>query len=168
MPVTTVCHISTFSPTQCGIATYTEDLIRHLSGIRSFKVRMIYDEEPQSGFAGFDSTVAIRNINTYDEAIVTIDNSKVDVVSLQHEFGIYGGNDGEYAVHLAEGIKKPIVTTLHTTPAELSTSRTKIVEKLSQKSKFVVVLTEESKEIVSSRFNVPQTKIRVISLTMAH
>lgn len=160
MSLFNVCHISTFSPTQCGIATYTEDLIHYLNGIHSFKVRVIYDnEEPQQGF---DSTIAIGDINTYDTAIDSINNSKVDVVSLQHEFGIYGGNDGEYVVHLVERIKKPVVLTLHTMYDGMPLVRRQIIEKLVRGSNFVVVLTEESAEIASSQLNVPQRKIRTI------
>lgn len=160
MPVAYVCHISTFSPTQCGIATYTEALIRHLRGVHSFKVRMLYDsEEPQSGF---DCSIVIGNIATYDRAIELINSSPIDVVSLQHEFGIYGGNDGDYVVHLAEGIKKPIVLTLHTTHGGMSSGRRQIIENLARRTKLVVVLTEMSKRILSLQLNVPQVKIRII------
>lgn len=160
MPVHNVCHISTFSPTQCGIATYTDDLIRHLEGIRSHKVRITYENEKSK--PGFDSTIVISNIDTYDKAIESINNSAIGVVSLQHEFGIYGGNDGEYAMHLVKGIKKPIVVTLHTTYEGMSARRKQIIENLAQGSKLVVVLTEESAEIVSSQFSIPKTKIRII------
>lgn len=160
MPVTTVSHISTFSPTQCGIATYTEDLIRHLKGIHPIRARLVYDTEASQ--PGFDNTIDIGNADTYDRAIESINSSKTDLVSLQHEFGIYGGQHGEYVVRLAEGIKKPIVTTFHTVFAEMSISRRKIVESLLKSSKLVVVLTEESKTIVTSGFTVLPTKIRVI------
>jgi polysaccharide biosynthesis protein PslF len=166
MHLSSVCHISTFSPTQCGIATYTEDLIHHLKGVGSLKVRIIYDnEEPQSGF---DNTIVIGNINTYETAIESINNSGVDVVSLQHEFGIYGGDDGEYVVHLVERIKKPIVLTLHTVHGGMSSNRKQIIAKLTRKSNLVVVLTEESAEIASAQLHVLQTKIRIVRHGIPH
>jgi glycosyltransferase involved in cell wall biosynthesis len=160
MSTANICHISTFSPTQCGIATYTEQLIHHLSGARAFKVRMAYsDEEPR---AEFDCTVAIGIPSTYDAAVTVVNRSTVEVVSLQHEFGIYGGTDGEYVAHLLEGIEKPIVTTLHTIPADTQHGRGRIIEKIAKKCRAVVVLTEESKELLASRFDVPHAMIRVI------
>ena len=121
---------------------------------------MVYDgEESQSRF---DCSIAIGSIAAYDRAVELINCSPIDVVSLQHEFGIYGGIDGGYVVHLAEEIKKPIVLTLHTTHGELSPSRRQILKKLAGASKLVVVLTEESAHMVASHFDVPKTKIRVI------
>lgn len=160
MRVTNVSHISTFSPTQCGIATYTEDLIHHLKTITPIRIRLVYNTEVLQ--PGFDNTIDIGNADTYRNAVELINNSKTEIVSLQHEFGIYGGQYGEFVVPLVEGIKKPIVTTLHTVSADMNIGKKKILECLCLLSELVVVLTEESKEILITQFRVPYTKIRVI------
>lgn len=155
-----VYHISTFSPTQCGIATYTEDLIGFSKNTSAGKVRMLHDNElSQSGVSG---NVFINDIGSYDKIIKTINNSQADVVSLQHEFGIFGGKDGEYVVQLVQGINKPIITTLHTTLIGMEPFRKNIIGNLIDASKFIVVLTEESRKILASEFNIQFNKIRVI------
>jgi glycosyltransferase involved in cell wall biosynthesis len=117
------------------------------------------DKEAQ---AEFECTVAIDIPATYDAAVAVVNRSTVDLVSLQHEFGIYGGTDGEYVAHLLEGLEKPIVATLHTIPADTQHNRARIIEKIVKKCRAVVVLTEESKEILASCFDVPDAMIRVI------
>jgi len=124
------------------------------------KIRITYDNEESQ--PGSNSTIVIGDINTYDTVIESINNLNIDVVSLQHEFGIYGGDDGEYVVHLVERIKKPIVVTLHTVYGGMSPSRSQIIEKLARRSNRVVVLTEETAEVASSQLNVTPAKIKII------
>ena len=73
-----------------------------------------------------------------------------------------GGIDGEYVINLVNGIRKPIVTTFHTLSDELNPNRKRIVEYLFTKSKIVVVLTEYDRDLVTTKFGVPISKIRVI------
>jgi len=71
------------------------------------------------------------------------------VVSLQHEFAIFGGKDGEYVVDFVARIKKPVVTTLHTTPTLVSHEQKRILQTLADRSFAVVVLTEQAKANVT-------------------
>lgn len=160
MPITKVCHISTFSPTQCGIATYAEDLIGALKGVGCSRVRLVRANETTG--PNPDIKIVVENVQTYYEAAEAINSSSAEVVSLQHEFGIYGGDNGEQVLTLVEEIDKPIVTTLHTTHTEISPARARITEEVVRGSRFVVTLTEESGQIISSKFGVPEDKIRVI------
>lgn len=155
-----VCHISTFLPTQCGIATYAEDLIRALKGVHSSKVRMAHDSDEL--LPEFENTMYITKIDTYEKAIESINNSTANVVSLQHEFGIYGGADGEYVERLLTRIRKPIVVTLHTTPPKITAHRMDILKSLVKNSSFTVVLTEESKKLILAYTQASETKIRII------
>lgn len=155
-----ILHVSTFSPTPCGIATYTEELIANLPEAEALRLRMVYDGESSSG--NFLKTVSIHTASAYDSAIQAINESDSDVVSLQHEFGIYGGPDGQLVTRLAGAIRKPIVTTLHTTSATFSPTKHRIIQDLMNISKFVVVLSEESGSLLRTEFAESANKVRVI------
>lgn len=156
-----IYHISTFSPTQCGIATYTEDLISALAGTVALKARMHFPWAVEA--PGFDCTIDIENLDSYHHAVRIINESDAQVVSLQHEFGIYGGQKGSYVKFLLDHIKKPIVTTLHTTTPLLSVTRNKILEHIISRSNGIVALTESSRDYIVPKFGIPDYKIRVIN-----
>jgi glycosyltransferase involved in cell wall biosynthesis len=155
-----VCHISTFSPTQCGVAAYTEDLIQSLSGVTSTKIRLSYDDGIDPAF---QKTIGIRRDSSYDEAVAYINESVgIDLVSIQHEFGIFGGPEGAFVLKLANGIRKPIVTTLHTVRRGMHPREKLIIEELASRSSRVVVLTEESATTLIRGASVPASKVKII------
>ena len=87
-----VCHISTFSPTHCGIATYAEDLIASLSKASCTRVRLLNAGEREGSGA---AVIRKGYESDYDRAAECVNaNPLIDVVSLQHAFGIYGGQRG--------------------------------------------------------------------------
>ncbi len=155
-----ILHISTFSPTQCGIATYTEDLIANLIDAESIKLRMQYEvDEPAQDLFG---TIRVETQGDYSAAAKAIKNSAVDVVSLQHEFGIFGGQDGEYVFEFIRQIDRPVVSTLHTTSALLTPHRRGILHGIVRASRKAVVLSERSANYVTSELPGESAKVRVI------
>lgn len=155
-----VCHISTFSPTRCGIASYTEDLIKSLKHTEAMKIRILYSHEVQVKEIFF--SINKDDITSYYEAASRINDSLIDVVSLQHEFGVFGGENGHYVYHLIERIKKPLITTFHTVSKDMSNERVMIIKKISQESKYVIVFSKENKEVLTKSFDIPEQKVRVI------
>lgn len=156
----TVYHISTFEPTQCGIATYTEDLIAALPHTRSLRLRMQYAAEKT--VPGFDNAIIVEDLASYEEAVRRINASDASVVSLQHEYGIFGGRKGSYVTYLMDHIEKPIVTTLHALSPYLTPEREAILKKIIDKSQVVIVLTHRSKHLLVANYNVSPDKIQVI------
>lgn len=155
-----VLHISTFSPTQCGIATYTEDLIANLRNVASLKLKMQYEgDAPEPGLFG---AISVENQEDYSATAKAINSSQVEVVSLQHEFGIFGGPDGEYVVDFVRQIERPVVSTLHTTSALLTPHRRGILQEIARASQRVVVLNEESAAYVRSELSTAKDKVVVI------
>jgi glycosyltransferase involved in cell wall biosynthesis len=155
-----VLHISTFSPTQCGIATFTEDLIENLPDVQSHKLRMTYDGD--STCDGLFGVLALRDLRAYGQSVAAINKSRVDVISVQHEFGIFGGLDGEFIRELMDGIKRPIVVTLHTTSPDLSPHKQEILRHIVRASEMVVVLSEESAKFIRDRGGAAVEHVRVI------
>jgi glycosyltransferase involved in cell wall biosynthesis len=155
-----VLHISTFSPTQCGIATYTESLIEHLPNVHSHKLRIIYEgDAPCDGLFG---TIPLQDLQAYRRFVRAINGSSLDVVSLQHEFGIFGGTYGEFVNELVDAIDKPIVVTLHTTSCRLSAQKQEILRHIILASRIVVVLSEESAKFIRTYFGIAIEKVKVI------
>jgi glycosyltransferase involved in cell wall biosynthesis len=112
-----VCLIGTYPPRLCGIATFTADLrnaLRAEAGISSNVVALTgaahaaqYPEE-----VAFE--IRQNHLADYRLAAEYINFSGADVISLQHEFGIFGGAEGRYVFELLENLRAPVVTTLHT------------------------------------------------------
>jgi hypothetical protein len=116
--VRTVCLVGTAPPRQCGIATFTEDLRRGLveaaPGVSAVQVALTddgcrYDYGPSVVFE-----VQASQLSDYRTAAEFLDRSEVDLVCVQHEFGIFGGPAGRYVDELLDGVRGPVVTTLHT------------------------------------------------------
>lgn len=159
MPELRIAHVSTYSPTQCGIATYTEDLIASLHSATAQKIRLSYDEPPRTEF---DQTIPIQNEIAYDQAATYINNSDVNIVALQHEFAIFGGDRGSHVLRLMCGIRKPIVTTLHTVKTTMSERKQNILSQIAVASTRLIVLTSQSKAYLTSSLRIPASKVAVI------
>ena len=158
----TVAHVSTFAPTQCGIASYAGDLVDALRGCRQAVIALDYGRArgtPQApGVAG----IALQSRAAYVEAARQIAAGPVDVVSLQHEFGIFGGPDGAHVLALLRGCAKPVVTTLHTVSTALEAPRAAILDEVLARSARVVVLTEASAAACRALWPHHAHRVRVI------
>jgi len=157
-----ICHVGTFKPTQCGIATFAEDLIASMPSLEHRIVACEYGEPPRNDDPRVLWRMPLADPKAHVEAAERINDSNADVISLQHEFGIYGGPDGEYLLHFLNSVKKPIVTTLHTVNESLNPNRVEILRHVFSASRFVITLTEESAKICRRMFPRMARKIRVI------
>ncbi len=158
----TICHVSTFRPTQCGIASYAQDLIDAVPRCRHLVVASEYGVPPSPDEPAVILRMPIGDSKAHLDAARLINASDVDVVSLQHEFGIYGGPDGSFLLRFLRQIKKPMVTTLHTVNEEFSPQRLEIVHQILRKSRYVVVLTQRSADICRRLFPRVAGRVRVI------
>jgi glycosyltransferase involved in cell wall biosynthesis len=143
-----IAHVSTFPKLRCGIARYAADLIAALPHIENVKYALHYGAN-LSDDSALDADVS--DAGALRLLAKKISNSDCDVVSLQHEFGIWGGRLGENIICFLDELSKPVVSTLHTT-FDLSTRdslQTAILKRLIGQSSRVVVLTEMSKQMAS-------------------
>src|SRR5260370_27115448 len=111
------CFVSSYPPRKCGIATFTRDL-RHAIGLRGDAKSGVIAITNAPGCYEYPPEVIFEirqhEIDDYRLAAEFPNLSKFDVVSLQHEFGIYGGPEGQYITEMIQALRKPVVTTLHT------------------------------------------------------
>ncbi|MGQ9632193.1 MAG: glycosyltransferase family 4 protein [bacterium] len=162
-----VAFIGSYVPRQCGIATFTHDLasaVADLMGERlgeSDLVQVIalnnflgYKYGPQVRFEVRD-----QQITDYREAADFLNVSIADVVCLQHEFGILGGDDGRHILTLLRNLRGPVVTTLHTVLQTPTKGQLEAIQEVCSLSTLVVVMAERARELLRDIYNVPEEKI---------
>ncbi len=153
-------------PRQCGIATFTTDLSAAIAGVSSqldcFVLAMndvgrhhVYPPRVQ-----FE--IAEPDLVSYRRAADFLNVKNVDVLSVQHEYGIFGGKAGSHVLTLLRGLRMPIVTTLHTILEEPDDRQRPLMDELVALSSRVVVMSEEGRAVLRHVHRVPQEKIDVI------
>ena len=98
----------------------------------------------------------------YARAAAALNAGQFDVVCLQHEFGIFGGDAGAHILGLLSRLTMPVVTTLHTVLANPSAAQRTVMEQIVEASAKVVVMADKGRELLNSVYRVPHDKIEVI------
>jgi len=156
--------VSTYPPRACGIATFTRDLMRAMLICGQVERTVIVQIEDNGTPypASITRTIDQHDRESYISAAKFLNESDIDVVSLQHEFGIFGGECGEYVLDLCRNINLPLVTTFHTILRDPSKKTRQVVRDIVQTSKAVVVTIASAAEILETHFGVDPAKIAVI------
>lgn len=138
-----IAYLSTYPPKECGIATFTKDLADSVDKLHKFTSVLIAVHEKKEVY-NYDQRVEWEisrdDVSSYIRVAEQINASNVDVVSLQHEFGLFGGDYGEYILHFLDVVEKPVITTLHTVNADIEPKALMVLKKIISKSTAVVVI----------------------------
>ena len=135
--------LSTYAPTRCGLATFSAALAEHLTSVGtgySVGVVRVLDAPPIEWHAGVVAHLANNNPN--GAAIAASALNRFDVAIIQHEFGIYGGPDGQDVLRVLDGLRVPAVVALHTVPAAPAARQRRILERLVAAAGVVVVMSQ--------------------------
>lgn len=169
-PALSVALVSTCPPRQCGIATFTSDLAQAIKQAEpATRLRWVAINEADSSHL-YEPNVRWRirqgDAVSYRDAAKHLNASHVDVVSVQHEFGLYGlWGDDQFEDHLApflETLRQPLVTTLHTVLPDPSPSVREAVRRIGHHSQVVVVMAELAKRMLVDDYGLIEAKVRVI------
>jgi len=161
-----MAFIGNYLPRLCGIATFTQDLHSAVSAaephLESCVVAMTdagssYDYPPAVRFQIHD-----EKIDDYIQAAEFLNKGDFDVVSLQHEYGIFGGEAGGNIIQLLSRLEMPIVTTLHTILTNPTPVQRQVLRQINGYSAKLVVMSEKGREILRSVYDVPDRKIELI------
>ena len=160
-----IAFISSCLPRKCGIATFSANLNRALenslgpdatsfialnnNGSYDYSSRVIYEIEQD-------------NLEDYYHAARRINSSKVDVVSLQHEFGLFGGPDGIYTKVFLKHVEKPVVTTFHTVLQNPSPGQKVAFMETATYSQALVVMNKLAIDMMTDIYDIPRSKIHLI------
>lgn len=163
-----VAYVSTYPPRECGIATYTKHLVDAIAAFctRVVKPPVVAAINDRGGHYDYESRVGYQidtnDVQSYKKVAEYINASDVDVVNLQHEYGIFGGEWGEYVNEFLQGIKKPVVTTLHTILEEPLPEAKKVTEQILEHSDFVIVMANVGTGILEHVYGGHANRIRHI------
>lgn len=153
-------------PRQCGIATFTTDLSAAMAeefpSIDCFVVAM-NDAAPRRGYPpAVRFEIEENDIASYRRAVDYLNVSTVDAVSLQHEYGIFGGRAGSLVLPLLSELRMPIVTTLHTVLADPDPAQRGVMDEIVRLSERLVVMSEHSAALLQQVHRVDPGKIDLI------
>ncbi len=163
-----IAFISTYPPRHCGIATYTKDLTNSINKLNPHRlVEIIALDNPISEKLTYPWEVSKRirqnEWEDYEKVLDYLNPSIIDIIVIQHEFGIFGGKNGEYIISFVEKLKKPFIITFHTILENPTPKMKQITQVLSDKASVVVVMLPAGAEILQKVYSVPQEKI--VSIT---
>lgn len=165
--VNRVAFIGNSLPRRCGIATFTTDMQRSIAASRPDLETTIVAMTDHGQVYDYPSTVGFQvnddRLEDYIAAAEFLNSGQFDVVSLQHEFGIFGGEAGSHIVALLSRLTMPIVTTLHTVLIEPTAMQRAILARIVELSSKIVVMAEKGRELLRLVYQVPDDKIEVIA-----
>src|SRR4030081_2320834 len=161
-----IAVIGNYLPRHCGIATFTTDLCSAISaeyGTARLLALPVNDTEQ-----GYDYPARVRwsvaqdEVASYREAAEFLNFNNIDMVCLQHEYGIFGGPAGSHILHLLRGLKMPLVTTLHTVLREPNPDQMVVMEEIAELSDRLIVMSQLSSQFLQEIFKVPSSKIDMV------
>lgn len=166
-PIQRVAFIGNHLPRRCGIATFTHDLHRAVASSRQeLDTCVVAMNDPG---CNYDYPAAVRFQirqdvpSDYEETADLLNGAEFDIVCLQHEYGIFGGDGGCNIVELLTRLKVPVVTTLHTILADPNPAQRGAMRRIIDASSKLIVMSAKGRQLLQSVHNVPSSKIEVIA-----
>ncbi|MEK6945353.1 MAG: glycosyltransferase [Nanoarchaeota archaeon] len=163
-----ICFLSNYPPKECGIATFTKDLVTSMNRRFNPKLRsrVIALNDPATHY-NYDKKVILEinkeNPENYKQMAQVVNNSPdLRLVCVQHEFGIFGGEYGENLLPFLEEIQKPVVVTFHSVLPNPDEKRKMIVREIAAKSAGIVVMAKIAADILNEDYGIEKSKIFLI------
>ena len=144
-----VSLVSTYPPTRCGLATFNRSLVRAMARNRgSTSGLSVVAVSPQTGAELPPEVVAV-----VDPGRSSVPPAETDFVILQHEFGIYGPDDGIAVLDILDGLASPSLVVLHTVLSGPSRNQRRIVEELARQAQSLVVMSEAARTRLENNYD---------------
>jgi glycosyltransferase involved in cell wall biosynthesis len=163
---TRIAVVGNYLPRRCGIATFTTDLCDALHaeyGATELLALPVNDTEEGYAYpARVRFELSEDNLASYRQAADFLNFSNIDLVCLQHEYGIFGGPAGAHILELLRRLRMPFATTLHTVLREPSPDQRTVMKEIASLSDRLIVMSQQSAEILHEVFQVPTGKIDLI------
>jgi len=164
--INSVAVIGNYLPRQCGIATFTTDLVEALSTeAPDINCRAVVMNDKPEGYPYPEKVrfeINQNKLTDYSVASEFLNISQVDIVCVQHEYGIFGGPAGSHILKLLADLRMPVVTTLHTVLRDPAPEYREVMHKLSDLSDKLIVMSRKAFDFLKDIYAVPEEKIAFI------
>src|SRR5450759_1418546 len=135
--------LSTYPPRECGISNFTKDLINAICDLDMLKPSIIAINE-KGAIYDYERRVKWEidrdDAEDYVKAAEYVNSSNIQLLIVQHEFGLYGGDYGEHIKLFLENVKKPVITTLHTVQPNFDQKAIEVLKYITERSESIIVI----------------------------
>lgn len=162
-----IAFVGDHLPRKCGIATFTSDLLAAVAG--AYPASKCFSVSVNDIEGGYEYPEVVRfeideqDLSSYLRAADFLNISNVDIVCLQHEFGIFGGTAGGHILAFLRELRMPVVTTLHTVLREPRAEQRRVMQELISLSTRLVVMAERGRRMLQDIYDAPEAKIDLIA-----
>ncbi len=157
-------YFSTYPPRECGIANFTKDLIDAVCDLNGFMHSVIAINE-KGALYDYDRRVKLNidrdDAEDYIKAAEYVNSSNIQLLVIQHEFGLYGGDYGKHIKLFLDNVKKPVITTLHTVQPNFDEKAIEVLKYLVERSEAIIVIAHAAIDMLK-RQGIPYKKCIVI------
>ena len=158
--------MSTYAPHRCGIATFTADLA---SAVGEREIVALQPAHRPGPYPSEVRHIIRRDVREdYVSTARALNAGAIDAVSIQHEYGIWGGQDGAYVLDFVRALRVPAVATLHTVLGNPSPSQKRILTELIDSTNATVVMSQTAATLLASAYRVDPAKIEVVAHGVPH
>ncbi len=160
-----IALVGNYTPRKCGIATFTADVLDKLREFHpeiAVDVYALDDPHDPMAYGGIAGTIVRNDPESYVEAARRINASGVDAVWLQHEYGIFGGPDGEMVLDFVDRLAAPLILTPHTVLGDPSVRQRDILMRLIARASRIMVMSRHSRDLLVERYHAPADLLEVV------
>jgi glycosyltransferase involved in cell wall biosynthesis len=160
-----VLFVGSYPPRECGIATFVEDVRGAYDVLAGASSGVVAVNDPGGSYAYprcVIGSIDRDDIESYVRAARIVNASAVDVVNIQHEYGLFGGERGSHLVDFMRAVHRPVILTLHTTLPDPDVATLRVTRELCHRADRVMVLSEASRAILESKYGVDPAKLCVV------
>ena len=158
--------LGSFPPRECGIATFTNDVVESFDLAFGTTSDVVAIDEPGGESRAYPARVIARlrqvDRSSYREVARAINAHPARILDVQHEYGLFGGADGAWFLELLAEVSKPVVVSLHTVLPAPSDSHRSVARRLCERAAAVVVLSQTGKNILIDEYGIDSDKLHVI------
>jgi glycosyltransferase involved in cell wall biosynthesis len=173
-----IAFVGTYPPRQCGIGTFTNNLIKSIvvntkenDIVKLANVVALNDPGSEQEYKYPDEvkfTIRQEHQRDYINAAKYINLSDSKACVLNHEFGIFGGDDGVYVLSMLYRLKVPLIVTFHTVISEPSFVQDNIVRKIGKLAQKIIVMSHKAVSLLTKIYDIPIEKIQIIEHGVPH
>jgi len=166
MPPPRALFLGSYPPRECGIATFTKDVVESYDRAYGIRAEVIAIDEPGGEVRRYGSEVVARireqDRASYLEAADFVNRHPAELVNIQHEYGLFGGERGEWLVDFLAAVEKPVALTLHTVLPDPDETMLRVTRELCANASKVLALSETGRGLLERAYGIDADRLRVI------